>query len=49
MQKLIEMLIHSAAPGRVEMQLKLTQQDPGAGKIGLADFLVCGIKIQETQ
>ena len=45
----LQVLFVLLVPGRVEMQLKLTREEPMSGHVGLADFLASGLKIQETQ
>lgn len=37
------------APTRSQLQLKLTEKEVAAGRVGLAEFIVDGFKIQETQ
>jgi hypothetical protein len=41
--------VPGTAPGRAQMQLDLTRNEPTTGIVGLAEFLVQGLKIQETQ
>jgi hypothetical protein len=37
------------APTQSQLQLKLTEKEAAAGRVGLAEFIVEGFKIQETQ
>ena len=47
--ELTQVLLPGTAPGRAQMQLDLTRNEPTTGIVGLAEFLVQGLKIQETQ
>jgi hypothetical protein len=40
---------YASAPTRTQLQLKLTEKEAAAGRVGLAEFIVDGFKIQEAQ
>lgn len=42
-------LIDCEAPGRAQYELDMTLEEETTGKIGLTDFLVSGLRIQEAQ
>lgn len=43
------LLNYGEAPTRTQLQLKLTEKEAAAGRVGLAEFIVDGFKIQESQ